>query len=118
MWFYRVHSSGFSPSPGAFGVREVPGGAALAQGDFPALIVVPGLAFDRKGNRLGRGRAYYDRFFARVSRPSPCPAPFFALGYCTAVQLVPELPVDPWDRPMDALCTAGGFLPLKTQFKI
>jgi 5-formyltetrahydrofolate cyclo-ligase len=115
MWFYRVLGPDFPRRPGAFGIREALGGEVLAGGDFPALIVVPGLGFDFRGNRLGRGRAYYDRFFARISQAGAfaAPAQFFALGYCAAVQLVPEVPADPWDRPMNGICTGGGFLLLK-----
>ena len=58
------------------------------------LIVVPGVAFDRKGNRLGRGRGYYDRFLAKhpdVKR----------IGICFDFQLVDEVPAEPFDIRMD-----------------
>ena len=62
-------------------------------GDFD-LIVVPGVAFDRNGNRLGRGRGYYDRFLSQhldVKR----------IGICFDFQLVDEVPADPFDIRMD-----------------
>ena len=62
-------------------------------GDFD-LIVVPGVAFDRKGNRLGRGKGYYDRFLSRhlgVKR----------IGICFDFQLVDEVPAEPFDIRMD-----------------
>jgi 5-formyltetrahydrofolate cyclo-ligase len=58
------------------------------------LIVVPGVAFDRKGNRLGRGRGYYDRFLCQhleVKR----------IGICFDFQLVDEVPSEPFDIRMD-----------------
>ncbi|MBP5643527.1 MAG: 5-formyltetrahydrofolate cyclo-ligase [Bacteroidales bacterium] len=58
------------------------------------LIVVPGVAFDKKGNRIGRGRGYYDRFLCKhlnVKR----------IGICFDFQLVPEVPTEPNDIKMD-----------------
>lgn len=58
------------------------------------LIVVPGMAFDRAGNRLGRGRGYYDRFLSKhpdVRR----------IGICFDFQLVDEVPAEPFDIKMD-----------------
>ncbi len=62
-------------------------------GDFD-LIIVPGVAFDRKGNRIGRGRGYYDRFLSQhleVKR----------IGICFDFQLVDEVPTEPFDILMD-----------------
>ena len=66
-------------------------------GDFD-LIVVPGVAFDRKGNRLGRGKGYYDRFLSQhleVKR----------IGICFDFQLVEEVPSEPFDIRMDEVIT-------------
>ena len=63
------------------------------QGDFD-LIVVPGVAFDLRGNRLGRGRGYYDRFLCHhlnVKR----------IGICFDFQLVDEVPSEDFDIRMD-----------------
>lgn len=65
------------------------------QGDFE-LIIVPGVAFDRNGNRLGRGRGYYDRFLSKhidVKR----------IGICFDFQLVNEVPAEPFDIRMDEI---------------
>lgn len=62
-------------------------------GDYD-LIVVPGVAFDRNGNRIGRGRGYYDRFLCKhlnVKR----------IGICFDFQLVDEVPTEPNDIIMD-----------------
>lgn len=58
------------------------------------LIVVPGVAFDRKGNRLGRGKGYYDRFLSQHREVK-------RIGICFDFQLVEEVPSDPWDMRMD-----------------
>lgn len=59
-------------------------------GDFD-LIVVPGMAFDRAGHRLGRGRGYYDRFLAQYPQ-------VYTIGLCFDFQLLPEVPAEPHDR--------------------
>lgn len=67
------------------------------QGDFD-LIVVPGVAFDKNGNRIGRGRGYYDRFLSQhlnVKR----------IGICFDFQLVKEVPTEPLDIRMDEVIT-------------
>jgi 5-formyltetrahydrofolate cyclo-ligase len=100
--FYRVQSASGPWGSDIFGIREplaTNPEYALQPGDFPALVVVPGLAFDLAGNRLGRGKAYYDRFFAENT--FPC----LKTGFCMDCQVLPRVPSDPWDTPMDALCT-------------
>ena len=68
------------------------------------LILVPGLAFTRAGQRLGRGGGYYDRFLASL------PATTVKLGVCFDLQLVAELPVEPHDQRVDAIVTESGLL--------
>lgn len=58
------------------------------------LVVVPGVAFDNNRNRLGRGKGYYDRFL--VKHPNA-----YRLGVCFKFQIVPEVPTEPFDFPMD-----------------
>ena len=63
------------------------------------LVVTPALGFDRKGNRLGRGGSYYDRFFANAElKASRC-------GFAFAEQLVEMIPVAEHDEPVDILVT-------------
>jgi 5-formyltetrahydrofolate cyclo-ligase len=68
------------------------------------LILVPGLAFSRSGERLGRGGGYYDRLLARESLQA------FKLGVCFDLQIFPELPVESHDRQVDALVSESGVL--------
>jgi 5-formyltetrahydrofolate cyclo-ligase len=63
---------------------------------------VPGLAFDRAGNRLGRGKGYYDRFLVRARRGGPGLA---AIGVCLAGQLVAEVPHSALDQRVDGVVT-------------
>ena len=90
--------------PGLFGILEpVPPTNALLPSEeiFPDIIVVPGVAYDRQGYRLGNGGGYYDRFFAR-----PETANILRLGFVYGFQLVNEIPErESWDLPMHGYCT-------------
>ena len=55
------------------------------------LVIVPGLAFDKKGRRLGRGKGYYDRFLPKVSRHS------VAIGLAYDFQILPFIPTTKYD---------------------
>lgn len=83
---------------GMWGILEPVGDEVFATGQ-PALVVVPGLAFDTSGTRLGRGRGCYDRALRRL-RP-----PVEAIGLAFALQVVPQLPRDHWDEPVDVVVT-------------
>ena len=66
--------------------------------DTTALVLMPGLAFDSSGHRIGYGGGFYDRFFA--SEPE-----HFVLALCFDFQIVDSLPVEPHDRLIDAVLT-------------
>lgn len=77
-----------------------PTGDAFAAWSEIDLVLVPGVAFDKSGHRMGRGRGYYDRF---LSRPELATA--YKLGVCYPCQMVGAVPVDAHDVPMDnVLC--------------
>lgn len=76
----------------ALGVFE-PMGDNFTDLDKVDLIVVPGVAFDRKMNRLGRGKGYYDRFLSKLSAPKA--------GICFDFQLFDNIPNEPNDIKMD-----------------
>ena len=65
------------------------------------LVLVPGLAFDQQGHRLGRGGGYYDRVIALL-RASPSPPQI--IGLCLKLQILPEIPVEGHDQKVDSLC--------------
>ena len=73
------------------------------------LVVTPGLAFDKKGNRLGRGGSYYDRFFRNDKlRAIKC-------GLCFAEQVVDSVPTHGHDESIDMLVTDEEVIYFKTQ---
>ena len=71
---------------------------SLAEGVPGVLFLVPGIAFDETGGRLGRGRGWYDRLLCRYPQA-------WRWGLAFALQVIPRLPVDPWDVPMNAVVT-------------
>lgn len=85
--------------PGQYGLLEPSPACAPLGVDEVDVALVPGLAWDRAGHRLGRGAGYYDRLFARAEwRGTRC-------GLFFAVQEARSLPADPWDVPLDAVVT-------------
>jgi len=84
------------PPPAVLGRRD--DGSLAAS---PALVLVPGLAFDLAGRRLGRGLGYYDRALATLRREGPV----HVIGLAYELQIVPELPRDPWDETVDLVVT-------------
>ena len=94
--------------PGRFGIPEPrPAADSLGtpEGWPPDLIVVPGLAFDRQGHRIGSGGGYYDRFFA-----APSMADCVRIGLAYGFQVLDTIDPDAWDKPVTALATEGGLL--------
>jgi len=84
--------------PGAFGILEPqPEPGRLASPEQFDLVLVPGLAFDRAGHRLGAGKGYYDRFLAQIK------APKIALAF--AFQIVERIPVEAHDQRVDVIVT-------------
>ena len=91
-------------APGRYGVLEPAAaspGSALAPGD---LILVPGLAFDREGHRLGRGRGWWDRTLAAARGVE-----LTAVGVGFAFQVVEAVPHGPGDQALDAILTEDGW---------
>lgn len=79
---------------GAFHIMEPIG--ALFTSSAIDIALIPGVAFDAFGHRLGRGRGYYDRFLS-----SQRTVPTELIGLCFDFQKVPEVPVDANDIPVD-----------------
>ncbi len=121
MTFHRIRKVAFPSETGLTGVREptsahpaVEPGQELkfpeiahrpeyATRDTPlSLVVVPGLAFDRRGNRLGRGGGAYDRYLARYS------AKVVTIGVCLERQIVDAVPVGKQDIGVSYIATENG----------
>lgn len=77
---------------GCYGIQESQGPLFTDYNKID-LVVVPGMAFDRAGNRLGRGRGYYDKFLCKVDA--------YKVGVCFPFQLVDHVPHDEHDIRMD-----------------
>ena len=93
--------------PGALGTRAPPPGLACEAVDALDLVIVPGVAFDAEGRRLGRGGGYYDATLALL-RPGAA-----RLGVAFEIQLVPAVPEEPHDVRLDGVVTeARGLFPL------
>ena len=91
---------------GAFGIREPARGEPWPVGDLD-LVIVPVLACDRRGVRLGRGGGFYDRFLARDAlRATTC-------GLAFARQLVDALPAEAHDVPLGIVVTDRDVLRIK-----
>jgi 5-formyltetrahydrofolate cyclo-ligase len=74
---------------------------------IPDLKIVPGVAFDRQMNRLGRGKGYYDRLFSAVEWNA-----VKKIGLCFHFQIVPAVPVQETDIRMHCVVTDKGVLGL------
>ncbi|HEY8153360.1 MAG TPA: 5-formyltetrahydrofolate cyclo-ligase [Myxococcota bacterium] len=92
-------------APGRYGVLEPPAQAAVTRPEEGDLVLVPGVAFDRAGNRLGRGQGCYDRAF-----PVLAPRPPLLIGVAYQLQLVDTVPHTGTDRRMDAVVTEQALL--------
>jgi len=80
-------------APGWKGILEPTSEAPLVSPAEIDLALVPGVAFDLSGGRLGRGRGFYDRLLPSLH----CPL----IGLCPASRLVPAVPMDSWDVRLD-----------------
>jgi 5-formyltetrahydrofolate cyclo-ligase len=81
------------------GFAEPPEGAPAAAIDHGLLVVVPALAVDPGGNRIGYGKGYYDWLLARIVPPA------FALAVAYDFQVVAEIPTTETDRAVGAVVT-------------
>jgi 5-formyltetrahydrofolate cyclo-ligase len=103
----RAWSFGAPLNPGVWGIREPPADAPEL---YPDILIVPLLAFDRRGYRLGYGGGYYDRTIARLRAMKPVTA----VGIAFAAQQIDELPTTPRDERLDLVLTEGGTINFRT----
>jgi len=71
------------------------------------VVVTPGLAFDREGNRLGYGGGYYDRYLQRMGRAAA------RVGIAFSLQIVDRVPAEPGDQRVDVIVTDQEVLDLR-----
>ena len=88
--------------PAERGVRQPRADLAPLGADDVQVVVLPGLAFDSRGGRLGQGGGFYDRWLADRATGVR------TLGVAYACQMVEQVPMAGHDRRIDAVATAGG----------
>jgi 5-formyltetrahydrofolate cyclo-ligase len=120
MHFLRINSLDNLEEVPPFGIREPtiscsdgrPRDDVLETNDELKLVIMPGLAFDDQGRRLGRGGGYYDKFIAQVKEKAEVEnwvhGPPLLVALAFKAQIFPHVPYDPHDQPVDMLITADG----------
>ena len=93
-----LRSTPDSLRPAAHGLLEPSGGERLPEGAAGVVFIVPGVAFDERGARLGRGAGCFDRALPRF-------AGAVRIGLAYEFQVLPFLPEAPWDVRMDTVVT-------------
>ncbi|MCS7199217.1 MAG: 5-formyltetrahydrofolate cyclo-ligase [Caldimicrobium sp.] len=91
-----------SLTPGPFGILEPPPEAPIVEVAKLDIILVPGLAFDKRRGRLGYGKGFYDKTL-RDTRG-------LKIGVAFSCQIIEELPLEPYDVKMDLILTEKGWL--------
>ena len=99
---FRAWQIGAPLVAGLYGTSEPPQDAPIRT---PNLLLVPLLAFDRAGYRLGYGGGFYDRSLAGLR-----PRGVVAIGIAYAGQEIPQVPRESHDAPLDGILTESGFL--------
>lgn len=104
---FRAWSPG---EPLAHDLSGLPAPLATAAQVRPDLVIVPLLAFDRRGERLGQGGGHYDRTLAAL-RGEPSPPAFIGLAY--SGQERADLPREAHDEPLDGILTEAGYIAVR-----
>ena len=73
---------------------------------IPQIVIVPLVAFDRKGGRLGYGGGFYDRTLEKLRAAQPT----MAIGFAYSAQEDAALPLEPTDQPLDLIVTEAGII--------
>lgn len=81
----------------SYGILE-PIGEPFTDYQHIDVAIIPGMAFDRDGNRMGRGKGFYDRLLPKLTDARK-------IGICFAFQLLEHIPTEAHDRPMDVVIT-------------
>ena len=87
---------------GSWGISEPIGERLLPSEVNPCVTITPLLGVDKKLNRLGKGKGYYDRYFSNVDT--------FKVGLAFEEQVLDEVASDEWDKPLDMLITKSGVI--------
>lgn len=93
----RIYTSPADMTEGAYHIMEPTGALFTAYDEIDAAII-PAMAFDHEGHRLGRGRGYYDRFLAESGLSTAT-----LIGLCFPFQLIDSVPCEPHDIKVDCV---------------
>lgn len=91
----RIYTGAGDMREGLYHIME-PCGEIFDRYDEIDLAVIPGVAFDNKGHRLGRGKGYYDRFLPLIPKA-------YKIGICFSFQIVDNVPTEYTDIKMDEI---------------
>lgn len=92
----HVYHAESETKKGVFGIEESKGPLFTNYAAID-LAVIPGMAFDKNGNRLGRGKGYYDRLLPKLNGKK--------IGVCFSFQFLDSIPSEKHDIPMDEIIT-------------
>ncbi len=98
MTFCRIQSCSGDLVKGAYGIMEPRASCPRRSARRMDIIIVPGVAFDRHGGRLGRGAGYYDRLLKKAGKVTK-------IGLCFREQLIRKVPMTARDVRMDRVIT-------------
>ncbi|HLG89834.1 MAG TPA: 5-formyltetrahydrofolate cyclo-ligase [Alphaproteobacteria bacterium] len=100
---FRLWLPGAALLPGRYGI---PSPSLDSPAILPDILLVPMLAFDRRGHRLGYGGGHYDATLAALRGRKPVQA----IGLAYAAQEIERVPDEGWDQALDAVATEKGFM--------
>lgn len=101
---FRLYRTGEALMQNAYGIDEPLPDAPIVQ---PTVLIVPLLAFDAFGQRLGQGGGYYDRTLGSLRAQNPR---LRAYGYAYASQQIEAVPTEPFDQKLDGVMTERGVM--------
>ncbi len=99
---FRQWTPGCAMTSGPFGASVPTDGPWIT----PDILIVPLVAFDRRGGRLGYGGGFYDRTLQELRSARPT----LAIGFAWAAQEADDLPLEPTDQPLDLIVTEAGLI--------
>ena len=85
-------------APGSFGISEPVSTISAVDPKTIDIVVLPAVAYNEEGTRLGQGKGFYDRFYAEIEGRKP-----FLLGVCYDFQISSEIPVEEHDLTADVI---------------